>query len=202
MIPTPTTPIECYVAVAREIDRRLEWHSEEGKGRLLDGMFYDRGFTQQLYGVNKLPMIQPFEFSGEEEVSLAGHSVDPSTGRRQLHRPAMTQNRQRLFYFVLARKIYGWFARDPQNLDPNPEVVDGGLGIMQWVARVKDAMEFQAEDDDFDHPDPSLNTFLKRPLKIDIRENFLTEQSFMVLMEVEITTDFNLRGRRSSLVGL
>lgn len=194
--------LENYIKAVHEIDQRLIYHSVESSGRLLDGVLYDRAHTVKPLGVAQLPYVQPLDWNDQEEAGVAGGSVDADCPENI---NVAYKHTMQVTYLVGARKEWGWFAQDNTDVGLtasdtiDPKYIEGGLGIMQVIARVKDAVE--TTRDGFATYDGSLGGLLFQPLAIAVRENFLTDTSSCVVLEIEMMLEAECRGKRSYEAG-
>ena len=107
------------------IDKRLSYHSEQGSGRIADGFKYDREGCIEADGVEDLPYAQPVTIQDQEGIS-SGSGANVS-------------NTRSLYLHVAARREYGLFRRNPK-VPPEDSSYDG-VGVLEWVERVRDAIE-------------------------------------------------------------
>jgi hypothetical protein len=154
------------------IDQRIDYHAQAGG--LLEGLKVDREGKSEVDGVDDLPYVQWFSISDEE-----GHGPGAGTGVRM---------ERKLLLMVAAKRDYGMFRRDPTD-------TSAGVGVMEWLDRVRDAIETKA--DGTGESDPLLDGTQSRPILTAIRESAISDLSFTLMLEVTLTIESVCRATRS-----
>lgn len=155
------------------IDQRLTYHAAES-GRLLYGLKIDREGKVESEGVDDLPYCAWFGVTDEESFTAgAGTPI---------------KQERKLLFMVSAKREYGMFRRDPTD-------ATAGLGAMEWVDLVRDAIE--TVTDGTNTSDPYLEGSQSRPILMAVRETNVSELSFSFMLEVTLTIDSVCRGSRS-----
>ena len=118
-------------AAAWEVDKRLRYHSEKDKGRILDGLKLSDDAVPETFGRDDLPAMRfmlptsDMEYSEgapKDEHNIEGRNNNPTYDRLTLH------------YLLSTDREYGFVQRE----------ADGQHGLMEWIAKVKDAIETPA----------------------------------------------------------
>lgn len=180
-------PVRPFAVMEARIQAALE------TGKLLDGVTYDREATVQHMGADLLPLIQPSEFTLEEAI-FAGRSRTPGLqGNTQLVSNGV------ISFFVAARREYG-FARRSQS------DTEDGRGVFEWASILQDVIETHVGggpvDEETEEPTDIEDAFLlgtlARPISFRVRENFISDLSFIVILECTVmTVPYWRAGRRN-----
>ena len=165
------------------IDERLAYHSKEGSGRILDGLRYDREGQIEADGAEDLPFIQPITVQDQETFPEAGVAT------------AGVRNQVSLFFLVGAKREYGMFSRTPHQEVTGEDVLDHGTGVLEWLMRVRDAIE--TTPDGNSNVDPLLDGTLGKPITSAVREAPVSDLSWCLLLEVTYDLANTCRGARS-----
>lgn len=166
----------------KAIEERIRYQAVEGGQRLLDGITFDREGTLQPVGRDLLPLVQLASYNATEQIF--GGAPRPGTARGNT--PLVTVGILEIYIFTYSG--YGYSRQDP--LDE-----EDGRGLLEWVALVQDAIErkpqlsFEA--------DAFLEGSLCKPVKFEVRDNFLSDQSLGVLLALEWTTQPYCRSERT-----
>jgi len=168
----------------RVIDSRLSYHCAESD-RLLGGLIYDREGKLAPRGKKDLPFIQPVAFSDVETIG-PGSNLPMSQSNVQGNSPAWDE--QTFAFWIFCRREYGWYQREPS---------ETRYGIMDWVAKVRDAVEKTAEASP--QIDRRLEQTAAQPIQSLVTQNEITELSWAVLLEFVVKTDTYCAGGRFSV---
>jgi len=153
------------------IEDRLVYQSEEGEERLLDGISYDREGVVQITAKDILPLVQNIELKFIESISEGAPSAgDSIKGNTVVKQDAI------LSLLISGRREYGFFQRESEDEDET-----AGRGVMEWIARVQDAIEW---DHVSSTRDARLLLTLDRPVSFEIRETFYSDLSISILVDV------------------
>jgi len=165
------------------IDQRLAYHSVAGSGRLLDGLTYDREGFIESKGERNLPFVKPVTFNKEEGVA---------PGARGSFGPGIKVG-TRLSLIVSAHREFGLFQRDPTAVQDEPNF--GGVGVLQWMTKVLDAIETKIDGTGL--VDPYLEDILNSPLEISVDEAPVNDLSWSVIIQIGYDLQSICRGTRS-----
>lgn len=167
----------------RVIDSRLSYHCSDGG--LLSGLTYDREGKYSARGKKDLPFIQPVAFSDIETIG-PGSNLSMSKSNVQGNSPAMDE--QTFSFFLFVRRDYGWYQSNTS---------ESRYGVMDWVAKVRDAVEYTAEESP--KVDRRLEKTISEPIQSLVSQNEITELSWAVLLEFIVRTDTYCAGGRFSV---
>lgn len=146
-------------------------------GKLLYGCFYDRELKLDSLGHDRLPMIQPLGIEYDELI-FGGQSPTPG---QVGNTPVVVDGR--ISYFVAAKRDYAFCRLDSTER----------LGVFEWVSRFCDVLEGVYEAGG---RDSLLCGTCRKPIKISVKENYVSELSQAVRVEVEYyTVPFTRAGR-------
>jgi len=160
------------------VDRRIEYHCQ-AEGSLLEGLKYDREGKIDASGDKDLPFIQPITINDEE-----GHAVGAGHG---------VENIQTFYFLIGSKRENGLFRR---NYTTDKEANDyEEAGVMDWVGRVRDAIETKA--DGTEESDPLLDGTISTPFLTAIREAPVSDMTWCMLLEVSFVIPSTCRGQRS-----
>ena len=148
--------------------------------KLLYGVTYDREARLEPLGADMLPFIQPVNASYSEKIFAGGHS-NPNH-LNEWH----TVADGRVSLLVAGRREYGLVQRSTGD-------AEDGKGILEWIARLQDAIELDATG----VVDPFLEGSLSRPVSFSIQNNYISDLSFVLLLDVSFQTNIFLRGQRT-----
>jgi hypothetical protein len=169
------------------IDKRLAFHSHpDHKDRILSGLRYDREGKITNYGVADLPFVSVFDYV-ENEGYASGH---PGTAG-----PFIKYNAT-LYLRIAAKMDYGLMMRDPRATGDSRYV---GVGALEWVQRVKDAIELTAEDPPF--MDWALERTVQRPCQFRMQAAEISQLAWVYVLEVDINIEQIPRASRSPEAG-
>lgn len=171
--------IPCGIRPLWVIDQRLEFHTKAGG--ILEGLKYDREGVVEVDGTDDLPYVQNLTISDEEGYGFA-------TGNRDI------QNQRKLFLIVSAERQYGLFRRDPDE-----EITDSciqGIGVMEWVERVRDAIETRGDVTEV--IDPFLEHTVTKPVVSSIREAPTSDKTWSLVIEINLEMGSTDRGTRGN----
>jgi len=167
------------------IDRRLTYHTEKEKDRLLDGLTYDREGTVEIDGMEDLPMCQPLTISDQEGWAPGGGGT--------LGTPIMVSTAFQLL--VAAKREYGLFRRDPTAIISGDDANYMGVGVLEWVNKIRDAVERKV--DGTDAVDALLEGSISKPVLTTVRDMPVTDLAWTMLIEFRIDIESICRGARS-----
>lgn len=167
------------------IDKRLQYHSTPGSGRMLDGINYNREGILRIDGRNNLPALQPVTFADQE---AWGFGATGSLG-------APIKSSMTMMYLVSARREYGLFQRDLSASLSDDDKNYLGTGILEWVARVRDAAE--RTTDGLDTIDALMEGSVSKPIITAVREAPATDLAWSAVIEFQIDIESICRGARS-----
>jgi hypothetical protein len=176
---------EPFVQCFRVIDERLLFQC--GPGGLLDGVKYDFEGTLEARGARDFPYIQPTAYSDLE-------SIGPGANQSQtgaLPGASPHWDIQSFAFWVFARRSNGLYSRER-----SPSI--GKMGIMQLVARVRDAVETRADGSGM--VDRRLEGRCATNLKSSVTQNEIGELGWGALLEFEVQTDTYCAGGRTRIV--
>ncbi len=117
------------------MDKRLSWHSSSGHvDRKLSGLRYDREGKIQNIGERDLPFVSVLNNTETEGYGVGSPSAEGPYIKLE----------GTLTLMVAAKREFGLFMRNPNaiNLDTRYE----GVGALEWLHRVRDAIETTAEE--------------------------------------------------------
>ena len=154
------------------MDARIAFWSAAGSGRVLVGVTYDREALLEPMGADMLPMIQPVDYTWEETIFGGASSARERVGNTQVVSEITST------FFVAGRREYGLIQRSTDN----PE---DGKGVLEWVSRLQDALEKSVDDG---RQDSLLEGTLAKPMRFVCRQNYLSDLSFALLLEVSLFT--------------
>lgn len=167
------------------IDKRLQYHSTPGSGRLLDGIKYSREGILRIDGRGNLPALQPVTFTDQESW---GYGATGNLG-------VPIKSSMTLMYLVSAKREYGLFQRDLSATLTDDDKNYLGTGILEWVARVRDAAE--RTTDGLDTIDALLEGSVSKPVLTAIREAPATDLAWSAVIEFQVDIESICRGARS-----
>lgn len=172
LYPIPTRPIVV-------IENRIKESIADPDG-LLYGVTYDREARIQPLAADTLPFIQPVDYPYSERIFGGAAREGDNVGNTPLITDGV------LSLFVGARREYGMVIRDANN-------PADGKGVLQWANRLKDVIE----TDEFGNIDAFLSGTLAKPVSFVIRNNYVSELAFVVMLEVNLFTVPFYRGGRT-----
>ena len=150
--------------------------------KLLYGVTYDREARLEPLGADMLPFIQPVNASYSEKIFAGGHNNQNNPN--YTHWNTVADGRVSLL--VAGRREYGLVQRSTGD-------AEDGKGILEWIARLQDAIELDATG----LVDPFLEGSLSRPVAFSIQNNYISDLSFVLLLDVSFQTNIFLRGQRT-----
>lgn len=171
-------PIRPLVVIERRIKRQLE-------GGFLAGLRYDREGTLKPTGATDLPFLQPLMFS-YEEVLWGGAGKDT---QRRGNTPVRTEGTLELL--VCAQRVFGFF--DNGDREPEAGIPNDLMGAYEWLEKVKDSIETSKSGDG----DAFLHRTVMEPVTYTVRENYMSDLTLALLLEVKVITMGSVRGQRS-----
>lgn len=166
-----------YVAEARITHALVS-----GAGRVLDGVTYDQEGSDAPVGEDVLPLVQPLEFTMTEEVFSASDGIPAPSLLNLPQRAILTME-----FLVASSKAYGYINRATGSKYD-------GRGVLEWVARLQDALETKVSDGSVD---PYMEQTLSGPLAFSVKQGFMSTVSIGVVLEVRATTVPYIRGART-----
>lgn len=170
--PVPVRPIVV-------IENRIQKSISDANG-LLKGVIYDREARIQPLGCDTLPFIQPVDYPYFERI-FGGAARD---GQHKGNTPLITEGV--LSFFVASRREYGMVTRDAT--DPTD-----GVGVFQWCDRLKDVIE----TDEDGNVDAFLSGTVAKPVSFTVRNNYVSDLAYVVLLEVTLFSVPFYRGGRT-----
>lgn len=173
-----------FVRIARVIDQRLLYQST-GADRLLSGVKYDFEGKLEARGKRDLPFIQPTGYSDFETIGPGANHPQPQAS--QGSSPAW--DIQSFAFWVFVPRENGLYSRVPG-------VPVAKLGLMDLVARVRDAVEVTA--DGLGILDRRLEKTCAKPIQSAVTQNEFTDLSWGALIEFEAQTDTYCAGGRTA----
>lgn len=163
------------------IDKRLRYHAEAGKMRILDGMLIEKEAEVGIFGGDTLPACVIFQYTTEEEIFPgAGRMVDhPGNG--------VFRTIGEMEILVAAKREYGMFGRE--------DLKHRNIGVNEWAERVKDAID-TSEDG---KTDSFLEDTCSQPVTFNIEENYISDLTFALILRIGLTTIPHYRGQRFNI---
>lgn len=162
------------------IDRRLAFHTQPGQ--MLDGLKFYREGNKEATGKQDLPYVQWYALEDEEDWSDggAGHPF---------------KNVRTLVFEVAVFRAYGMFRRGFDTIEGDSDVSGGGMGVLEWVDLVRDAIETDIDGT----TDPYLEGSQQRPILSSIVDQTPSDLAWSFLLAITVTIDFVCHGKRSVL---
>lgn len=171
------------------IDQRLEFHSLLGSGRILDGIKYDREGKLEIDGRKDLPQVQPITLSDTEDWAPGAAGIK-SMGTQTAIKTSIA-----FTLLVQAKREYGLFQRDPTATLSDNDKNYKGTGVLEWAARVRDAIE--RTTDGMDKTDSLLEQTISKPILTTITDAPVSDLAWSVLVQLQIDIESICRGARS-----
>lgn len=168
-------PMRCITVIEKRIQKQME------AGGFLDGIKeYDREGRVDVLGSDSLPIIQPLQYTYNEEIWGGAAKTGQARGNTPLRAVGTLE------LFVGGRAEYGMFRRDDAD--------DKGTGIMEWIDKLKDSIEMK---EDGVTADAFLGDTVMEPVSFQLGENYISNLTLALILEVRLTTVGYYRGERS-----
>lgn len=149
-------------------------------GKLLYGVTYDREAHLEPLGADMLPFIQPVNASYSEKIFAGGYDNPNHLNEWN------TVADGKVSLLVAGRREYGLVQRSTGD-------AEDGRGVLEWIARLQDAIEL----DSAGVVDPFLEGSLSKPVSFSIQNNYISDLSFVLLLDVSFQTNIFFRGQRT-----
>lgn len=163
-----------------EINERLVYHSEEGTGRILDGLIYEHEGQKQVIGESDMPRLELFAV-GWANALFAGAPREKGKKNAPLE-PEINIR----FRAAFSRRDF-FFRRDPTSMS-TPK------GALEWVALIQDAIETERTA-----PfgvDAGICGTVTEPVICTFEEVEPTELAFYGILTVTVKAQPHCRGER------
>lgn len=161
------------------LEKRIQHHLTGG---LLVGMKYDRFGKVEVKGVRDLPVLQPVGVLEEENQAIGGGASPHAMGSGSKADVYVVR------YMIQTRVEYGLF-----RLDPVTDTTT--LGMCEWMARLRDALE----TNEAGTIDPLLDKLLVRPMQFAVEDSGHDQLAWASILRVTLTTRLYYPGGRSCI---
>lgn len=174
--------VRCIAAIRNRLEYFTARPNDGSPARLLDGLRFERTTTLKEEGQDGLPYVQLYDVLSEESYLVTGARAGGPRG---------TPGASELYacrLLIVVEAEAGFVRSDPSDATQK-------LGLLEWVAKVKDAIE---TDEDDGVPDARLCGSLVKPPMWNLVRTDPAQLSLSGFLDAELLTVVHQRGERSA----